>query len=123
MAKRPQTSGTGSSTQHKIEDFAEDLGNLLGKARAKAEGWMSQRQAIVKNLTDLRDTATRLLSDLGHEAQKAVARGRAAASGRKSGRPAGSGKKKRTMSADARRRISEAQKKRWAAKKAGEKKK
>jgi hypothetical protein len=123
MAKRNQTSGTTDSTQHKIEDFAEDLGNLLGTARAKAEGWLGQRAAIVKNLTDLRDTATRLLSDLGHEAQRTVGRARAAGTGRKPGRPAGSGKKKRTMSADARRRISEAQKKRWAAQKAGDKKK
>jgi hypothetical protein len=119
MAKRTKT----SATEHKIEDFAEDLGNMLGTARAKAEGWLSQRQAIVKHLTELRDTATRLLTDLGQEAQKAVRRGQAAASGRKPGRPPGSGKKKRTMSADARRRISEAQKKRWALQKAGEKKK
>ena len=102
MAKRNQTSSNPgrTATQHKIEDFAEDLGNLLGTARAKAQGWLSQRQAIVKNLTDLRDTATRLLSDLGHEAQKAVGRGRASVVGPKLGRPVGSGrKKKRTMSA------------------------
>jgi hypothetical protein len=87
---------------------------MLGHARNKAESWLGQRQAIVKNLTDLRDTATKLLSDLGHEAERVVRRGR------KPGRPAGSGvKKKRTMSAAARKRISDAQKKRWAKVKAG----
>jgi hypothetical protein len=106
---------------------------MLGKARAKAEGWMGQRQAIVKQLTELRDTASTLLSDLGHELERVVRRnrkpGRPAADQvdtvkRGPGRPAGSGrKKKRTMSAEARAAISRAQKARWAAQKAGEKKK
>ena len=118
----------GRSTGAKIDEFAEDLGKMLGTARAKAEGWLGQRQQIVKHLTELRDTASKLLADLGHEAGRVVRRGRRA--GRASveivrrgpGRPAGSGKKKRTMSAEARKRISEAQKKRWAAQKARMKK-
>src|SRR5882762_502232 len=108
-----------SDTQQKIDDFAEDLGKMLGSARTKAEGWLGQRQAIVKNLTELRDTATKVLTDLGHEAQRVVRRGR------KPGRPAGSRNKrgpgrpkaaevpfprKRQMSAAARKRISDAQK-------------
>ena len=40
MAKR-----TTSVTEHKIEDFGESLGKMLGRARAKAEGWLGQRQA------------------------------------------------------------------------------
>jgi hypothetical protein len=104
-------------TEHKIEGFAEDLGRMLGRARGKAEGWLGQRQAIVKNLTELRDTATKLLTDLGHEADRFVRRGR------KPGRPAESGvRRKRTMSAAARKRISDAQKERWAKLKASEKK-
>ena len=127
MAKRAV-----SEAEHKIEDFAEDLGKMLGRARAKAEGWLGQRQAIVKNLTDLRDTASKLLADLGHEAGRAVQRGRKAgrtavaqisAVKRGPGRPKGSGrKKKRTMSAAARAAISKAQKARWAKQKAGERK-
>ena len=77
MAKR-----ASGDTQQKIEDFAEDLGKMLGSARAKAEGWLGQRQAIVKNLTELRDTASQLLSELGQKAQYVVRRGR------KSGRAA-----------------------------------
>jgi hypothetical protein len=122
---------TGSTTGQRIEGFAEDLGKLLGTARRKAEGWLSQRQAIAKHLSEVRDTASGLLAQLGHEAAVARRRGRravkAVAAGmrkRGPGRPKGSGrKKKRTMSAEARKRISEAQKKRWAAQKAGVKKK
>ena len=127
MAKRQRGSGSAlsKSAEARIEGFAEDLGNLLGTARAKAENWMGQRQTIVKNLTELRDTATKLLSDLGHQAERLARRGRpkgiknAAPVKRGPGRPAGSGvKKKRTMSAAARRKISKAQKRRWAAQKA-----
>ena len=122
MAKHEAT-----TTEHKIEEFAEDLGQLLGTARAKAEGWIGQRQVIVKHLAEIRDTASKLLTDLGHEAQRVISRGRPAGGKtpempkRGPGRPAGSGKKKRTMSAEARKAISDAQKKRWAAQKAGQK--
>jgi hypothetical protein len=124
------TKHESTTTEQKIEDFAEDLGRMLGTARAKAEGWLGQRQAIAKHLSDIRDTASKLLTDLGQEAQRVVRRGRPAGSGRGPGRPkrgpgrrAGSGRKRRTMSAEARKAISEAQKKRWAAQKAAEKKK
>jgi hypothetical protein len=126
MAKRQRGSISAlRKSQARIEGFAEDLGNLLGTARAKAENWMGQRRTIVKNLTELRDTATKLLSDLGHQAERMARRGRpagsrnAAPAKRGPGRPAGSGrKKKRKMSAAARKAISDAQKKRWAAQKA-----
>jgi hypothetical protein len=109
-----------SSTSHRIEEFAEDLGKLLGTARAKAEGWLSQRQSIVKQLTQLRDEATKLLNDLGHEAEKVMRRGRRA---KIDYAPAPRSKKpRRRMSAKARAAISAAQKKRWAKQKAAEKK-
>jgi hypothetical protein len=123
MAKRQ-----GTATEHRIEDFAEDLGKMLGQARNKAEGWLGQRDAIVKNLTQLRDEATKLLAQLGHDSAVAGRRGREAVNSavagikRGPGRPAGSrnaiiivgGKKRRTMSAKARAAISAAQKARWA---------
>jgi hypothetical protein len=118
------------AAEHTIEGFAEDLGKMLGVARSKAEGWLGQRQAIVKSLSELRDTATKLLSELGHEGVRAVAAGRrlglrsARTAKRGRGRPVGAGrKKKRTMSAEARAAISRAQKARWAAQKAAEKRK
>jgi hypothetical protein len=133
MTKRDDTK---AATDSKIEEFAEDLGQMLGNARAKAESWLSQRHAVVKHLSEIRDTATKLLADLGHEAAATVRRGwrpgrpaGIAAIGTVEpdkggpGKPKGAGRKKRTMSAEARARISAAQKKRWAAQKAGEKKK
>jgi hypothetical protein len=123
-----------AASEHKIEGFAEDLGRMLGHARAKAESWIGQRQAIVKNLTALRDEATKLLTQLGHDAAMAGRRGRKAVNTavagirRGPGRPAGSqntkgiiiigGKKRRKMSAKARKAISRAQKARWAKQKA-----
>src|SRR5262245_3831315 len=105
-----------TKTDSKIEDFAEELGRLLGTAEAKARGWLGQRQPIAKTLEGSRDTANKLLDDLGHRAQAGVRRGRRAAAGRP-GRP----KKRRTMSAEAREKIRQAQLKRWAKEKAGRK--
>ncbi|MQA29006.1 MAG: hypothetical protein GEU82_04085 [Luteitalea sp.] len=121
MAKR-QTS-TIASAEHKIEEFADDLGKLLGHAKTKAEGWIGQRKSIAEYLTGIRDTASDLLTRLG------IGDGAAAAPKRKRGRrrkkaagavaslaptAAAAGRKIRTMSAEARARISAAQKKRWA---------
>ena len=111
-----------ASSDHKFEDFAEELGKLLGTAQAKAEGWLGQRKQISQALVGIRDTATRLLSDLGHGAQAVIKRrGRPVGS---KNQPAPQGKRKRRkMSAKARAAISAAQKARWAKLKAAEKKK
>jgi hypothetical protein len=111
-----------------LEGFAEDLGRLLGTATAKAESWLSQRQQIVKNLTQVRDTASKLLAELGPQMHAAVRRGRPAeAKSRRADRSiiivgGKTRRKRRKMSAKARAAISAAQKKRWAAQRAGEKK-
>jgi hypothetical protein len=97
-------------SEHKLDEFAADLGRLLGTAQSKAEGWLSQRTAIVKQLTAVRDTAVKLLKELGQHAG-------APAKGREAGH-AGSGKPRRRLSAKARKAISDAQKRRWAARKA-----
>jgi hypothetical protein len=117
MAKRGRPA---KSTEHRIEAFAEDLGRLLGAARAKADNWLGQRQAISKSLIDIRDTASKLLTQLGHQAE---------AISRRRGRPRKeeikyapapvSRKKRRKMSPAARAKISAAQKKRWAKVKQG----
>src|SRR2546423_1875623 len=138
MAKRAKSSG-GGRVEGAIGGVAEGLGRLLGQARKKAEGWAGQRQGIVKQLTQLRDEASGLLNQLGHQAAAAGTRGRRVADSfvegfqkrgpgrpagsknkRGPGRPKGSSKKKRTMSAKARAAISRAQKARWATQKAGE---
>src|SRR5947207_9462073 len=57
-----------------VEDFAEDLPRILDTARAKAEGWIGQRNTVVKHLTDIRDTATHLLSQIGPQPQQLLQR-------------------------------------------------
>jgi hypothetical protein len=94
-----------------IEGFAEDLGKLLGTAQGKAESWLGQRKEIIQHLTALRDTATRLLVDLGHEAESAVRRGRP----RVEAEVAEVTRKARKLSAKGRAAIAAAQKARWAA--------
>jgi len=80
---------------------------------------LGQRQQIAKTLEEIRDTATKLLDDLGHRAQAGVGRGRRAAISTGSAkRP----KRRRTMSAEAREKIRQAQLKRWAKQKASERK-
>ena len=124
----PQRSGLYSIAMTKrdqeasaIDKFAEDLGSILGSAQSKAESWLGQRQQIAKQLTQIRDEASNLLSKLtGGVASMAVAvrRGRR---GRPPGRAkkAGPGRPKgRTASAAARRKMSIAAKKRWAARRA-----
>ena len=113
MAKRRRGRPSAAG---RIEQFGEDLGRLLGTAQARAKHWLGQRQEIVKHLSDIRDTASRLLADLGH-----VGRG-----GRR-GRPAVASiavagrRKRRKLSPAARKAISDAQKRRWAAVRAKEK--
>ena len=96
-------------------------------------------KAIVKQLTQLRDEASSLLNQLGHQAAAARKRGRRVADSfvagyqkRGPGRPKGSKNRKaiitvggkrrrRKMSPAARAKISAAQKARWAKQKAGKK--
>jgi hypothetical protein len=111
------------SAESKIEDFAEDLGRLLGTAQSKAESWLGQRKAIAEQLTNLRDTASQLLEQLGMGSAAAGAKRRP---GRPKNATAGEGefapapvskrqrRKKRTMSPEARERIAAAQRARWA---------
>jgi len=101
--------------------FAEDLGRLLGTAAAKADKWMAQRQAIVKHLTDVRDTASKLLADLGQQAQANV-RSLGVVNKLRGSLVAPVIRKRRKMSKAARAKISAAQKARWAKQKAGDKK-
>jgi hypothetical protein len=103
----------------KIEDFAEELGKLLGTAKAKAEGWLGQRKSIAAQLATIRDTASELLHNLtesGGAVEGMFGPRRGHPSGSKSKQAASSaatGRRKR-MSAAARAKISAAQKARWA---------
>jgi hypothetical protein len=111
-----------TAAEHKIEEFAEDLGRLLGTARAKAEGWIGQRQTVATHLEEIRDTAAELLKKLGGnwtgstaaQTPRRMGRPRKAAAAGQPGEIVMPGPKKRTMSAAARKAISDAQKARWA---------
>ena len=98
-----------------IEGFAEDLGRLLGTAQAKAQGWIGQRHTIAKQLQQIRDTASGLLSELAGAASSGRRRGRRAAGAVAAAGATGVIRRKRRLSAKARKAISDAQKKRWAA--------
>jgi hypothetical protein len=112
------------ANEHALEDFAQDLGALLGQAQGKAERWLGQRQAIADHLVGVRDTATRLLAQLGIAEGPAPAR-RGGKPGSQN-QPSNSGelppapfskkqrRKRRTMSAEAREKIAAAQRARWA---------
>ena len=109
-----------STTENKIEGFAEDLGRLLGSAQLKAEGWLGQRTQIAKSLVGIRDTAAKLLSDLGHEAERVVRAGRRKKEVVQFAPQPKSKLQRRKLSARARKAISDAQKARWAKIKARE---
>ena len=126
-ARGPGRRPTGAQADA-LGDFAEDLGRLLGTAESKARGWLDQRSAIADKLTQVRDSADQLLRQLSGSATglaQGLARGV-----RRRGRPPGSknttkraGRKKRPpMSAEARQRIADAQRKRWAKQKRAAKK-
>jgi hypothetical protein len=115
------------ATEATLEGFAEDLGRLLGDAQNRAEDWIGQQNAIAERLVGIRDTATKLLAQLGigdapapaKHRRKPNPRNMPPAPGqevvkREPGRLAGSGKKKRTISPEARQNIASAQRARWA---------
>jgi hypothetical protein len=108
-----------------VEQFADDLGNVLSVAERRINEWLHQRGAVRTRLTELRDKATQLLERLGDtQGVPGRRRGRpagsvntpkpAGAARRGPGRPPATPRKKRTLSAAARKAISDAQKKRWA---------
>ena len=107
--------------EYRVEAFAEELGRVLETAQARAKDWLKQRNTITKTLEGIRDTASKLLQQLGHDTQRVREPGRRSV--RAGSRRKGSGRTHRVMSADARERIRQAQLKRWAKQKAGEKKK
>ena len=115
-AQRDQSAGTSAvqAAENRLEDFAEDLGRLLGHAQNKAASWLEQRKAIAERLTNVRDTAASLLAQIGLTEPARARRAQQPVVKRGPGRPPKQGRRKRTMSAEARAKISAAQKARWA---------
>jgi hypothetical protein len=117
-----------AAAEHKLEDFVEDMGQVLSAVRTRAEGWLSERQRISKTLSEIRDTAAGLLRELGHQADAAAQRVRGRRGRRRGARAATAAtsaastpRKRRVFSAETRARMAEAQRKRWAAARAKQK--
>jgi hypothetical protein len=85
---------------------AETVGSTLGSVMAKVDAWMAQREEIARELRAAADSIMSGENPFRGQAAKAVA---AAAPAER---------KKPVMSAAARKRISDAQKARWAKQKA-----
>jgi hypothetical protein len=127
-APKPHGTPPGGKERDVLGDFAADLGGFLGSVQSRATTWLEQRKAITEQLTQIRDTASHYLRQLSGTPEKGPdhvsspyrgkKRGRrpasAAAKRARATQGAASGRKRRTMSAAARKRISDAQKARWA---------
>lgn len=118
----PPGTVSGRDVEDRVTEFAEDLGRILGTTQARAAAWLDQRKAIAEQLTQVRDTANQLLARLtgGSTAVAAALKD----TGRRTRKRVvkAARKTRRTMSPEARERIAEAQRKRWAKQKREKKK-
>jgi hypothetical protein len=89
---------------------------MLGTVAAKVDSWVAQRDDIARELKGVIERAQGMLSALGSESPFPRRRGR-----RAGGETATRGRKRRRLSAEARKAISDAQKKRWARQRAAKK--
>ena len=67
MAKKTKANKSSDT----LGDIAEGLGTLLGNAEKQWRAWEGPRTAVVKAVTDVRDRAAALLSEMGAAAEKA----------------------------------------------------
>ena len=115
MARRERKGGAEENsavpTGEALTEFAEDLGRFLGTVQSKATNWLDQRKAIADQLTQIRDTANGYLQQLTGASPGSAAGPRQA---RRAGGAKGGRKRKRNLSPEARERIAEAQRRRWA---------
>lgn len=115
------------------QNAAQDLSQFLGTVKEKVDSYNAERKQLAQSLQEIVRQAQQLLSELGEPVGAGLAavppagrrRGRPPRSGRKRGRAAkaaGVGKRrgKRKMSAETRKKMAEAAKKRWAAKRKSE---
>ncbi|MGC4081553.1 MAG: hypothetical protein QM736_05405 [Vicinamibacterales bacterium] len=58
---------SGPAAEAKLVSFARELGGLLGETQNRAEQWLEHRPGIIDRLTEVRETAARLLAQLGSE--------------------------------------------------------
>jgi hypothetical protein len=113
MAKR-RGRPAGSGKRAVATETAESIGSALGAVMAKVDAWMAQRAEIAR---ELRQAADRIMAGENPFGQRVTTPSMLAREVVKREGRVGLARKRRKMSAAARKAISEAQKARWAAQK------
>jgi hypothetical protein len=107
-------------SRNRLGDAAESFGHVLGVLTSKVEHVNRQRAEVSKEILSFVKSAQGMLAELGHQAQLRLPKGRrflgSIGSTAKPGRKRG-----HKVSAAARRKMSLAAKRRWAAKRADQK--
>ncbi|MGH9383448.1 MAG: hypothetical protein ACRD2N_04075 [Vicinamibacterales bacterium] len=111
----------GRKSRNRLGDAAESFGRVLGALSSKVEQVNKQRAEVSKEIMSFVRSAQGMLSELGHQADLRMPKGRKFftspfATADKPGRKRGY-----KVSAAARRKMSLAAKRRWAAKRAEQK--
>jgi hypothetical protein len=104
----------GSRKRAAATATAESIGSALGAVMAKVDAWMAQRAEIAR---ELRQAADRIMAGENPFGQRVTTPSMLAKEVVRREGPVGLKRKRRKMSAAARKAISEAQKARWAAQK------
>src|SRR4249919_75659 len=98
------------SKQSGVNRTAESIGASLGKLQARYDAWMAQRGVLATELQNYMSVARHMLDTLGHTAEVAATQAQAVVATAHTAR-------KRVISEAHKQTISDAAKKRWAAKK------
>jgi hypothetical protein len=69
MAERQKNKPESEAAKH-IADYAEEVGIFIGSVEARVRDWSAERKQITERLLTIRDSATRLLVELGHQFEK-----------------------------------------------------
>ena len=118
MAKRR---GRPPGSKNRSAGVPESIGAALGSVAAKLDNWMAQRQVIANELNSVINRAKGMLSTLEVPLPRGKrARPFSAVLPAEVSESAAPKRKRRKMSAAARKKISDAQKARWAKQKASD---
>ena len=111
----------GRKSRNRFGDAAESFGHVLGVLTSKVEHVNKQRADVSKEIISFVKSAQGMLSELGHQADLRIPKGRKFLSSALAGIGKPGRKPGYRVSAAARRKMSIAAKRRWAAKRAEQK--
>jgi hypothetical protein len=99
VAKKASKQQVGGDT---LGGIAENLGTLLGNAEKQWRAWQGPRDAVVKAVSDVRDRASALLSEMGAAADAVAGKGskKDKKKDKKKGKDAAKAEKKKAAKAD-----------------------